>query len=310
MPTSIRAPDLHVKPIPLTEESFHQFGTVIQNPARNPDNPTTNRVVSANQGSALKYIDVTHLTNHYTRAPSRKDARPVMNMFVSSPRKLRQQQNGEKVFDVEIMERHPYTPQTFIPLGLPKDSTTKYLVIVAPTLPYSEASTSNSPNLSSFTNSSPTLAKQQNGIQTDRETASKTLSTFTNSSPALAKSQSKLAKTQTSPSPNPFTISSTRSRAQSRLLETQALSLTDSWPRGPGLPDLSNVRAFLADGSQAITYGAGTWHAPMIVLGDREVDFVVVQWANGVAGEDCQEVVLDGGKLEVGLGGGGLKARL
>ena len=63
-------------------------------------------------------------------------------------------------------------------------------------------------------------------------------------------------------------------------------------PKGTGLPDLANLCAFLADGSQAVTYGPGTWHAPMVVLGDKAIDFVVVQYANGVGDEDCQEVLL------------------
>jgi len=57
-----------------------------------------------------------------------------------------------------------------------------------------------------------------------------------------------------------------------------------------GLPDLKNINAFVANGSQAITYGPGTWHAPMAVVGKRPIDFVVVQFANGVGIEDCQEV--------------------
>jgi len=39
-----------------------------------------------------------------------------------------------------------------------------------------------------------------------------------------------------------------------------------------------------------VTYGAGTWHAPMVVLGNKPVDFVVVQFKNGVEVEDCQIV--------------------
>lgn len=38
-----------------------------------------------------------------------------------------------------------------------------------------------------------------------------------------------------------------------------------------------------------VTYGVGTWHAPMVVVGER-VDFVVVQHVSGRVGEDCQEV--------------------
>jgi ureidoglycolate lyase len=62
------------------------------------------------------------------------------------------------------------------------------------------------------------------------------------------------------------------------------------------MPDLRRLRAFVATATQAVTYGAGTWHAPMVALGDKvtnAMDFVVVQFANGVAVEDCQEVHLE-----------------
>lgn len=60
-------------------------------------------------------------------------------------------------------------------------------------------------------------------------------------------------------------------------------------------PDLENLRAFIARGGQAVTYGAGTWHAPMVVLGSRRVDFVVAQYVNGVDDEDCQEAAFTDG---------------
>ena len=60
-------------------------------------------------------------------------------------------------------------------------------------------------------------------------------------------------------------------------------------------PDLKNLRAFVAHGGQAITYAPGTWHAPMVVLGERRVDFVVTQFVNGVPQDDCQEVGIGGG---------------
>lgn len=92
-----------------------------------------------------------------------------------------------------------------------------------------------------------------------------------------------------------------------------------------GRPDLAHARAFRAGGGQAVTYGVGTWHAPMVVVGERGVGFVVVQVANGT-GDDCEEVevraegggggvqvvveVVVGG-LEVGMGREGrVKARL
>lgn len=60
------------------------------------------------------------------------------------------------------------------------------------------------------------------------------------------------------------------------------------------LPDLPNLRAYIAHGRQAVTYGVGTWHAPMVVIGEKRVDFVVVQSVNGVAEDDCQEVETEG----------------
>lgn len=77
------------------------------------------------------------------------------------------------------------------------------------------------------------------------------------------------------------------------------------------MPDLENLRAFVVRGDQAVTYGPGTWHAPMVVLGDKAIPFVVLQYANGVGGEDCQEVLVRAGDagegvgVEIGEGGGG-----
>jgi len=80
----------------LTPTAFSQFGTVIENPTTSPSAqlPIPNRIpppdaVAANQGSATKYLDVTHMSNLYGLAPSKKPAKAVMNMFVCSPRNLR-----------------------------------------------------------------------------------------------------------------------------------------------------------------------------------------------------------------------------
>jgi ureidoglycolate lyase len=166
----------------------------------------------------------------YGTAQSNVQSKAVMNMFVCAPRQLLQSydqnQNlastSEGYFSVEILERHPFTTQTFIPLGLSSKSDTRYLVIVAPSLPPSSAD-------------------------------------------------------------------------ESLPVPVQASSNSDTLP-GRGFPDLRRLQAFIADGSQAVTYGAGTWHAPMIVVGAKAIDFVVVQFANGVGIEDCQEVLLEGSK--------------
>ena len=70
-------------------------------------------------------------------------------------------------------------------------------------------------------------------------------------------------------------------------------------------PDVTHAEAFIASGSQGVTYAAGTWHAPMIVVGYKEIEFVVVQYVNGVSEDDCEEVELVGtegkGTLEINV---------
>ena len=124
-----------------------------------------------------------------------------MSMFACFPRK--DLKNG--IFNVKILERHPFTTQTFTPLGLAgSDSATQFLVIVAPS-----------------------LSGSLQGV--------------------------------TSP------------------------------------PDLSRLEAFICTGGQAVTYSAATWHAPMVALGKKRIDFVVTQFVSGIADEDCQEVLVGEG---------------
>lgn len=243
---------------PLAPATFAAFGEVVQNPGTHHGQPPL-ETVQANQGTATKWIDVTQMENHYKPA-RRKEARCAMNMFVCRPRKLK---NG-RLFNVGVMERHPYTPQTFVPMGLSKeDSETAYLVIVAPTLPFSSWEDVRISQANAFADNEDRLAL---------------LETFDKDHTSL------------------------RGQHNSELLRH----------RGP--PDMSNLRAFVARGDQAVTYAAGTWHAPMLVLGEREVEFVVVQFMNGVAEDDVEEVemVVQGGEgveVDVGSGvtGGGAK---
>ncbi|KAI1142491.1 hypothetical protein F5Y05DRAFT_228272 [Hypoxylon sp. FL0543] len=262
---------------PLTPTAFTPFGAVLANPApeRRPHNtpasalPPGHGAVSANQGTAIQYRALAPpLRNLYDQAPSRKPATPRTTMFVCGARQLLpdpdpdtrdERKHGDDdgsssgssscsrsrdetgLFPLNILERHPYTTQTFIPLNASPKS--RYLVIVAPSRPPEDA---------------------------DRHL------------PAPA---------------------------------------GDGLP-GRGLPDLSRLRAFVATGAQAVTYGAGTWHAPMAALGDAgdAVDFVVVQFANDVPVEDCQEVELGGplrgpnmhgdGEEEGGNGAAGIMIRV
>jgi ureidoglycolate lyase len=52
-------------------------------------------------------------------------------------------------------------------------------------------------------------------------------------------------------------------------------------------PDLADTRAFLGSPEQAICYGAGIWHAPMIALDDSAV-MTMTMWEAGDA-RDCEE---------------------
>lgn len=210
---------LRVKPEPLTPSTFSPFGTVITPPLPAAQTTVPNsrclplplypshqpEPVLVNQSTALKYSPLSPLINRYPDAPSHGEGRPLMSMFSCFPRKL----NDDGDFEVTILERHPFTTQTFAPIGLSKlETDTCFLVIVAPSLP------------------------------------------------------------------DPL------SRATPPESEVQI--------QRP--PDLFNLKAFWACGGQAVTYGVGTWHAPMVVLGRQRVDFVVTQFVSGVAEEDCQEV--------------------
>lgn len=223
----------------LTPDNFKEFGEVIQRPATHNGTPALQRV-DANQGSATKWIDVTRMNNWYELSSSGKPARVSMNMFVCKPRALTETAS-QRVFEIKILERHPFTPQTFVPMGLSgEDKRTSYLVVVAPTLPLGPEEQSGRP----------------------------------------------------SPFPNDLRKHSTPSVA----------SVSDGpKPKGPGLPDLDNIKAFIARGDQAVTYGPGTWHAPMVVLGAKPIEFVVVQFANGVGIEDCQEVEIESHTTGQGL---------
>jgi ureidoglycolate lyase len=54
-----------------------------------------------------------------------------------------------------------------------------------------------------------------------------------------------------------------------------------------GKPDISHALAFIGAATQAICYGAGVWHAPMIALDDTAV-MTMTMWEAGDA-RDCEE---------------------
>ncbi|KAM5352429.1 hypothetical protein ACJ41O_005152 [Fusarium nematophilum] len=200
----------------LTQEAFAPFGDVVANPR--PDlHPTVfasqggslpYNGESANQGTAIRYQNVSRPRNLYAQAPS-GNGQLIMSQFICEARQLASTGDASQgEFTVGVLERHPFTSQTFSPL---MSTASMYLVIVAPSL---------------------------------------------------------------APGPS-----------------DEGLPVpSGSGLPGRGLPDLRGLRAFVATNRQAVTYGAGTWHAPMVALGREEttLDFLVVQFSSGVAAEDCQ----------------------
>lgn len=62
---------------------------------------------------------------------------------------------------------------------------------------------------------------------------------------------------------------------------------------GGDAPDLPTLRAFVAQGTQAVSYRPGVWHHPMIAL-DAVTDFACLVWEDGTSA-DCTEVALQSG---------------
>jgi ureidoglycolate lyase len=263
MAPKMSASNQHVHVEPLSPSAFEGFGEVVQNADQHTGDPARVQRVEANQGSAVKWIDIARMPNWYGGVASRRAADIKVNMFVCKPRRL-ERRGGKAVFPVKILERHPYTPQMFVPTGLDReDKNTCYLVIVAPTLP-----------------SSPSR---------DREPAYPL-------PPPMPKRKRSLKERLLGARPNPFTNDHSASTTPTSTTTSSAPR-----PKGPGLPDLGRIRAFIARGDQSVVYGAGTWHAPMVVLGAKPIEFVVVQWMNGVALDDCQEVEFDASGADGGL---------
>lgn len=179
---------------PLTPEAFAPFGGVIS-----ADHQIENAASSsANYGTATKIHKVAPIVNNYDKCPSGVVATANWNIFrCTAPKHLILDYGTYKRYTSKVLERHPFSTQTFLPMGQDLHKVS-YLVIVAANDPHSGAQV---------------------------------------------------------------------------------------------LPDPSTVRAFVCKGNQSVTYGAGTWHAPMVVIDEEtaHIDFAVFIHENGVADEDCQE---------------------
>lgn len=186
--------------VALTPEAFSPYGGVIS-----ADHQIANfKSSSANYRTATKIHRVAPIVNNYANCPSGTLATALWNIFrCSAPVHLIQSAGGRgKTYTAKVLERHPFSTQTFIPMGQRKEIDS-FMVIVA-------LSDRNSPE---------------------------------------------------------------------------------------ELPDPATLEAFICKGNQSVTYSAGTWHAPMVVVDENipHVDFAVLVYENGVADEDCQECYFEPG---------------
>lgn len=373
----------------------------IPNPIPQPLQPHETMPVYANQSTALKTSPLSPFLGDY---PGRPPSRPIVSLFSCYPRlwsTLVEPSNSEinstSSSDAEIgsargpnptlrlklniLERHPYTTQTFIPVELlAEDRERCFIVIVAPSLPntstaltgeerggpeatpYKPFDATNTPasgldattadgkaphnapaaitsplqNASPppATGTEPTPYKPFESAEAPSATTSATPSSSqhaqapTHNSPSQITSplentdasQTTIATTTKPSGPTPYkafdsaghaNLDSAAHAAPVSKPTTQIQTSPVSPLERP--PDLSRLRAFLASGEQVTTYAPGTWHAPMVVLGMRRVDFIVGQFVNGVARDDCQEVLVgdtDTSGGGDGAGDGGAKVQI
>jgi ureidoglycolate lyase len=268
---------------PLTTSAFAPYGDVIHNPRPSilpPVSPSTlsslpYNPAPANQGSAIKYQNVSRPRNLYAQCPSRTPAELAMSLFVCRARKLL---SASEAGVVAARAQPPDVP----PLPHADDQ------VVVSEADFSEEADSFFRKLQQHTHDH-IAAQEARPPRKERPQSSYFPVTILERHPYTSQTFIPLSDggrylVIVAPSVYP-------SQSYPALPTPRGKDLP-----GPGLPDLARLEAFVAEGDQAVTYGAGTWHAPMMVLGGEEdkLDFVVVQFQNGVGREDCQEVLVQG----------------
>ncbi|RSH82107.1 Ureidoglycolate lyase [Saitozyma podzolica] len=114
--------------IPLTVEVAHPKLGIIS-PLL-----TNSRTKVGNQGTSTKTPNIVPCTNTYHLAPSGRAGRPVMSSSRNKPRETIPVDNGADGVEalelqVGVLERHPYSSQSFTPMG--GDECVSYVVLVA-----------------------------------------------------------------------------------------------------------------------------------------------------------------------------------
>jgi allantoicase len=120
--------------LPLTPEAFAGFGRVIEAYADANSAPRGVKVTAANEGTARKFHKLALVESSY---PPTKTASTGLSVYRCRPLEVG---NGNGTYVLNMLERHPYTNQAFIPMsgckgvegssGL-EDPGMFYLVVVA-----------------------------------------------------------------------------------------------------------------------------------------------------------------------------------
>ncbi|KAK2740374.1 Ureidoglycolate lyase [Myotisia sp. PD_48] len=254
IPPSISAPELNVTAVPITPESFQPYGTVILNPLpKELDTPPTDL-------SGFESFRSTPKLGNQGSALRWGSISPVTESYGT---------NGSTQKGVSHMSMFSCFPRAL------RDS-----------------SSSPSQSSPSFLSSIGPQNKNISGIFDARflERHPYTSQTFiplsTSSRAGAPNAVEQDAIYLVIVAPTLKGQSATARSAKDESGKSNTVQISDP-------PDLENICAFTVRPGQAVTYAAGTWHAPMIVLGRERIDFVVTQYMNGIAQEDCEIIALN-----------------
>lgn len=116
-----------IQAVPLSVRAYAQYGGVISTDVVNE------RTVSVNGGTARRTPEVVPTENLYSKAESKIPGRTVLNVSLANPREITtwkeadgDAEDGKMVLKINVLERHRYSTQSFIPMG----AGVKYLVVV------------------------------------------------------------------------------------------------------------------------------------------------------------------------------------
>ncbi|KAF8894031.1 allantoicase [Infundibulicybe gibba] len=108
--------------LPLTPEAFAPFGQVIQAYEDHAAAPKGIRITPANGGTASKFHKLSLLTSSY---PVESGATSGISVYRCNPVEV----GTDGTLGVQVLERHPFTNQAFIPTGRDQENLA-YLVVV------------------------------------------------------------------------------------------------------------------------------------------------------------------------------------